>query len=129
METFSAKRIQDGPKSSTTFGEKDKPPALPCRDNVVVENGAAAPKLCLSLFKMRTTTAVGGLLLTGKTTKATWTTLDRPTLRLYLTKEKIGGLQLHQTSTTAVSGEITCLLPPPAGGSLRQNWGKIGCSI
>ena len=31
--------------------------------------------------------------------------------------------------TTAVSGEINCLLPPPAGGSLRQNLGKIGRSI
>ena len=57
----SAKRIQDGAKSSTTFEEKVEPPALPCRDNVVVENGAAARKLCLSHMEMRTPTVAGGL--------------------------------------------------------------------
>ena len=31
--------------------------------------------------------------------------------------------------TTAVSGEINCLLPSPAGGSLRHNQEKIVCSI
>ena len=35
------------------------------------------------------------------------------------------GLKFHPPGTTAVSGEINCLLPPPAGGSLRQNPGKI----
>ena len=40
------------------------------------------------------------------------------------------GLQFHPPGTTAVStGRITCLLPPPAGGSSRQNLGKIICSI
>ena len=31
--------------------------------------------------------------------------------------------------TTAVPGEINCLLSPPAGGSLSQNPGKIEPSI
>ena len=47
-DSFSAKRVQNGPKISSCFGVKAEPPALPCRDNVLVENGAAAPKSCPS---------------------------------------------------------------------------------
>ena len=40
------------------------------------------------------------------------------------------GLQLHSPGMmTAVPGEINRLLPPPAGGSLRQNSGRVGHSI
>ena len=47
--SFSANRVQAGPKTtSTSFGVKTEPHALPCRDDVSVENGAAAPKSCLS---------------------------------------------------------------------------------
>ena len=41
-DSFFAKRIEDGPKSSSSFSVIVGPPALPCRDDVVVENGAAA---------------------------------------------------------------------------------------
>ena len=42
---FSARRVEPGPNpSSTSFGVKAEPPALPCRDDVVVESGDAAPK-------------------------------------------------------------------------------------
>ena len=52
----------------------------------------------------------------------------RPRRRIQ--RKQVYGLQLHPPGmTTAVSGEINCLLPPPAGGSLRQNPGKIGRSI
>ena len=82
-DSFSANRVQAGPKTtSTSFGVKAKPPALPCRDDVVVENGAAAPKSCISPLEMRTTTTVGGLLPTGKTTTASSTTFDHSTLVL-----------------------------------------------
>ena len=47
-DNCSAKRVQAGPNSSTSFGVRAKTPALPHRDGVLVENGAAAPKLCLS---------------------------------------------------------------------------------
>ena len=67
-DSFSAKRIQDGSKSSTTSGEKVKAPALPCRYDVVGENGVTAPKSCLSPLEMRSPTAAGGLLPTRKTT-------------------------------------------------------------
>ena len=48
-DSFSAKRIQDGPQGSTTFGEKVEPLALPCRDDAVVENGCGAQVISLTL--------------------------------------------------------------------------------
>ena len=87
-DSFSVNRVQAGPKTtSTSFVVKAEPPALPCRDEVLVENGAAAPKSCLSPLEMRTPTAVGGLRPTGKTFSATRTTFDQPSLRLYSTEE------------------------------------------
>ena len=57
-DSCSATRVDPGPKTnSTSFGVKAEPPALLCRDDVLVENGAAAPKSCLPPLKMRTTTA------------------------------------------------------------------------
>ena len=57
-DSFSASRVGPDPKTkSTSFGVKDKPPAFPYRDDVVVENGTAAPKSCLSPLEMRTATA------------------------------------------------------------------------
>ena len=71
----SAKRVQAGPISSITFGVKAEPPALPCRDDVLIENGTAAPKSYLSPLEMRTPIAAGGLLAAGTTSTATRTTL------------------------------------------------------
>ena len=78
-DSVSANRVQDGPTTSTNFGVKAEPPALPCGDDVLVENGTVAPKSCLSLLKMCTTTAAGGLLPTGETSTATRTTFDHST--------------------------------------------------
>ena len=50
-------------------------------------------------------------------------------LRRRIQRRQIYGLQFHPPGTIAVSGEINCLLPPPAGESLRQNSNKIGRSI
>ena len=87
--SFSANRVHPGSKiTSTSFVMKAEPPALPCKDDVLVENGAAAPKSCLPPLEMRTTTAAGGFLPTGKTTTAIWTTLDRPTLWFCLTEDE-----------------------------------------
>ena len=45
-DSFSANRIQAGPKTiSTSFGVKAEPLALSCSNDVVVENGAEAPIL------------------------------------------------------------------------------------
>ena len=58
---FSARRVEPGPNtSSTSFGVKAEPPALSCRDDVVVESGDAVPKSCLPSLEMRSSTAAGG---------------------------------------------------------------------
>ena len=60
-DSFPACRGYPGPKSnSNSFGMMAKPPALPRRDDVIVESGDAAPKSCLPPFEIRTTTAAGG---------------------------------------------------------------------
>ena len=69
--SFSANRVNPDPICSTSFGVKIESPALPSRDDVVVENSAAALKSCLSPLEMRSPTAAGVLLPTSKTTIAT----------------------------------------------------------
>ena len=81
-DSCTAQKVQDGPKTSISFGMKAEPPALPCRDDVVVESGDAAPKSCLLSLVMRTT-ATGGLVPTDKTSTATEITFIQPPLRLY----------------------------------------------
>ena len=80
-------KVRHGPKISITFGEEAEPPNLPCRENVLVEDDATAPKSCLSSLEMRTTTAAGGLLPTGKTSRATETNFNQPPLRFCSTEE------------------------------------------
>ena len=82
-DSCTAQKVQDGPKTSTSFGMKAKPPALPYKDDVVVESGDAAPKSCLLSLEMRSPTAAGGLVPTGKTSTATEITFIQPPLRLY----------------------------------------------
>ena len=86
-DSFSDCRFDPGQKTnSTSFGMMAEPPALPCRDDVVVESGDAAPKSCLLSLKMRTTTTAGGLLPTDKTSTAT-ITFNESLLSLYATEE------------------------------------------
>ena len=59
-DSCTAYRVQDGRKISTCFGVMAEPPALLCRDDAVVENGAAAPKSCLPSLEMRSPTAADG---------------------------------------------------------------------
>ena len=55
---FSARRVEPGPNTnSISFGVKAEPPALPCRDDVVVESGAAASESCLPFLEMRSSYA------------------------------------------------------------------------
>ena len=83
-----AQRVQDGPMTnSTCFSMMSEPPALPCRDDVVVESGDAAPESCLPSMEMRTTTAAGGLASTGEASIATRTTSNEPLLWFYATEE------------------------------------------
>ena len=83
----SGRRVQAGPTSSTTFGKKAGPPALPCRDDVLVANCAAVPKSCLSPLEMRTPIAAGGLLPAGKAAITTRITYNQPRLRFCPTEE------------------------------------------
>ena len=94
-DSFSARRVEPGPNTnSTSFGVKAEPPALPCRDDVVVESGDAAPKSCLPSLEMRSPTAAGGLVPTGEastptdtSSTATGTNFNQPPLRFYTTEE------------------------------------------
>ena len=65
-----AQKVQEEPKTSISFGVKVEPPDLPCREDILVEGGDAAPKSCLPSLEMRSPTAAGGLDPTGNTSKA-----------------------------------------------------------
>ena len=42
--SFSARRVEPGPNTnSTSFGVEAEPPDLPCREDVLVEDGATSP--------------------------------------------------------------------------------------
>ena len=86
-DSCTAQKVQDGPKTSTSFGVKAEPPDLPCREEGLVENGAASPKSCLPSSEMRSPIATGGLLPTGEASTATRTTFNQPPLRFYLTEQ------------------------------------------
>ena len=86
-DSCTAQRFQDGPKTSTCFGVMAEPPDLHCRDDILVENGAATPESCLPPLGMRSPTAAGGLLPTGEASIVTRTTFNQPPLRLYWTEE------------------------------------------
>ena len=70
-DCFSARRVEPGPTNNlTSFGVKAEPLALPCRDDSVVECGAAASESCLPFLKMRSSTVAGGLVPTGEASTA-----------------------------------------------------------
>ena len=68
-----ANRVDPDPMCSTSFDDDcTGPPALPCsREDTLVDNGAAAPKSCLSPLEMRLPIAAGGLLPAGEASTAT----------------------------------------------------------
>ena len=85
---FSARRVEPGPNTnSTSFGVKAEPPALPCRDDAVVESGNAASESCFPSLEMRSSTAASGLVPTGEASTASETPSNEPLLRFYETEE------------------------------------------
>ena len=87
-DSFSACQVDPGSMpNSTSFDMMAGPPALPCRNDVVVESGDAAPKSCLPSLEMRLPSAVGNLVPTGEASTATRTTFNKSPFRLYATKE------------------------------------------
>ena len=77
-DSCSAKRVQVGPRSSTTFGMRAEPPALPRRDDVLVDKGATMPKPCLTPVETHTLTDAGDFLPTSKASTATRIILYQP---------------------------------------------------
>ena len=87
-DCLSARRVEPGPTTnSISFGEKAEPPALPCRDNVVVESNPAVSESCLPSMEMRPSTAAGGLVPTSEASNALETTSNQPPLRFCSTEK------------------------------------------
>ena len=86
-DSCTAQKVQDGPKTSIIFGVKDELPELPHKEDGLVEDGAAVPKSCLPSLEMRSPTAAGGLIPTGKTSTATETSSNEPLLPFYAIEE------------------------------------------
>ena len=80
----SAKRVDTGPTRTTSFGMKAEPPAIPGRDDVLVDKGAEAPDSCHPPVKTCTLTAADGLLSVGTTSTAMRTIFLRPFFSLSL---------------------------------------------
>ena len=56
---FSARWVEPGSNANwTSFGVKAGPPDLPCREDVLVEDGATSLKSCLPFMEMRSPTAL-----------------------------------------------------------------------
>ena len=78
-DSCSAKTVDAGRTNSTSFGMTVEPPALPRRDDVLVDKGAEAPKPHLPPVEVRMLpSAAGGLLPAGTALTAMSTTFPRP---------------------------------------------------
>ena len=84
---------------------KAEPPALPCRDDSVVECGAAASQLCLRSLEIRSSAAAGSLVPTGEASTASETILNEPPLRFCPTEERYLEPNCKTTSTPYASFE------------------------
>ena len=129
VDSFSAGRVDPGPKTnSISFGVKAERPALPWTS---WSSTALRRPSRISHPRKRARRQpppayfppVKYLQQQGPPSTTQLFGSARPKRR------SVTILQFHPPGTTTVSGEINCLLPPLAGGSLRQNPGKIGCSI
>ena len=102
-DCFSARRVEPGPTTnSISIGVKAEPPALPCRDDSVVESGTAAFESCLPSMEMRPSTAAGGLVPTGEVSNASETTSSQPPLR-FCSTEKTDHLEVKNSWTSVPS--------------------------
>ena len=78
-DSCSAKRVDADPTSSTSFDMTAEPPALPHRDDVLVNKGAEAPKPHFPLVEVRMLpSAAGGQIPTDTVSTAMRTTFPRP---------------------------------------------------
>ena len=87
-DNVSARRVDPSPKTnSTSVGMMAESPALPRKDDVLVENGDASPKPCLQFLGMRSPSAAGGLLPAGEAFTAARTTFNKTPLCFFSTEE------------------------------------------
>ena len=102
-DCFSVRRVEPGPTTNPTrFGVKAEPPALPCRDDSVVECGTAASESCLPSMEMRPSIASGGLVPTGEASNASKTIYNQPPLR-FCSTEKTDHLEAKNSWTSVPS--------------------------
>ena len=121
-------KVQDGPKTSITFGVEAEPPDLPAEKAFWSRRALRRPSRVSHSWRCAHQHP-GGLVPAGKASTATETNFDQPSLRFCFTEMGLEAIcekiQLHTSRTTAAaSGD--CLLLPTAEGSLRPNPGKIG---
>ena len=111
----------DPPMCLTSFGDDStKPPAFPCTVDVMVDKGAAAPKLCFLPVEMRTPAATGGLLPAGTASIA----------RMAIFPRLFFSWSLGEEIKKEPAGHTTTSLPLPAKGRLfKGNRGKLWCLI
>ena len=131
-DSFSDCRVDLCPMTnSTNFGIKAEPPALPCRDGVVVESGDAAPKSCLPSLEMRSPSAAGGVLPAGDTSTATRTTFNKLPFRLYAIEKTNSKEKNLRTSVLSAwnSSFWKLLAVPSCRRVIETKSGQIGRSI
>ena len=94
-------QVNTDPIRLIRYGEDQiGPPALPClRDKVLVDNGAVAPKSCLSPADMCTSTASGSLIPNRPASKASRIISYQPRSRLCPTEETNAGTTSFQYAT------------------------------
>ena len=78
---ISSDRVHD-PMRLTSFGDQDytEPPALPCRDDALINQGHEVAKPCLSPEEIRKSTSAGSLIHAGATSTKTQGTNFPPQL-------------------------------------------------
>ena len=108
-DSCTAQKVKDVPKISTCFGVMAKPPSLRCRDDVVVENGAAAPRSCLNSWRFAHQQPLVAYFLLEKSVQqqrppSTSQNYGSTRPRRRIQRKQFYGLQFHPPGTTAVAG-------------------------
>ena len=107
-DIFSESQVNPDPKRSTHFGDDFAGlTALPhSGDDALVDNGAAAPKSCISPLEMRAPTVAGGLLPAGTISTATRTPFDQPPIWFFPNEEKSSRTSIPYASYYIIFGWI-----------------------
>ena len=89
-EKSSSGRVDHNPTCLTSFSDDStEPPALPCRNDALVDKVTEAPKPCLSPVEMRAPTVTGGLLPSGPASTEMKTIFPPPRLWNFCPTEEI----------------------------------------